>query len=122
MTFRPLSAIPVQKIWPGLDARFLHAGGLSFGVIEIAPNAVVAAHEHENVQVGMLLSGTLRFTVAGESRELGPGDTWSIPSHAVHDAVGGPDGAVVVETWSPGRDDFALVAESGVAEPRWPHR
>lgn len=121
-TFRPLSEIPLQKIWPGLDARFLHAGGLSFGVIEIAPDAVVPEHEHEHVQVGMVLSGAITLTVAGERRELHPGETWSIPSHALHDATGGPDGAVVIETWSPGRDDFAQMPTSGYAAPHWPTR
>ena len=121
-TFRPLSAIPIQKIWPGLDARFLHAGGLSFGIIEVAPNAVVPEHAHHNVQVGMVLSGSLALTVAGERRELGPGDTWSIGSNALHDATGGPDGAVIVETWSPERGDFAQMPESGLAEPHWPSR
>ena len=54
----------------------------------------------------MCIEGSITFTIDGERRDLGPGGTWRITSNLPHDAVAGPDGAVVVDIFSPVRADW----------------
>ena len=51
-------------------------------------------------------SGHFEFTVAGESFEVGPGDAFVVPSGAAHGcrALGEP--GVLIDTFTPRRDDF----------------
>ena len=119
-TFRSLAEIPVTPIWQGLDARLIHGQNASFSVIEIAPGAVASEHRHPHEQIGMCLRGELTFTVDGETRTMRAGDTWCIAPGRVHAAVGGPDGAVVVEIWAPGREDFAALEPGGTRAPQFP--
>jgi hypothetical protein len=51
---------------------------------------------------------------------LGPGGTWRISSNVVHDGVAGPDGAVVVDIFSPIRSDWDALPRSTPRPPRWP--
>jgi quercetin dioxygenase-like cupin family protein len=61
-------------------------GGL--GVFELTVSAganVPPPHSHsENEECVYVLSGVLRYSVDGETRDLGPGDSMSTPRGAVH--------------------------------------
>ena len=67
-----------------------------------------------------MLSGSLTFRVAEESRELGPGGTWRIPANTPHGVVTGPDGAVVLDVFAPTREDWSAFEPQATREPRWP--
>jgi quercetin dioxygenase-like cupin family protein len=56
-------------------------------------------------EIGLLIQGTLTFTVGDETRELGPGGTWRILSNVPHTCVAGPDGAVAIDVFAPGRPE-----------------
>ena len=49
----------------------------------------------------MVVQGRVTFTIDDETRELGPGGTWRIPSGAAHHVDVGPDGAVVIDIFAP---------------------
>src|SRR5689334_3783877 len=92
-----LSEVAPTPIWEGVIARAIHGERLTLGVVELAPGAVVPEHRHDNEQLGLVIQGSVRFTVGDETRELGPGGTWRIPSNVPHGCVAGPDGAVVLD-------------------------
>ena len=85
--FDDLAAMGPQDIWTGVAVRAVHGERITFGVVELEPNAVVPEHSHGNEQLGMVLSGSLTFRIGDESRELGPGGTWCIPANAPHEVV-----------------------------------
>jgi quercetin dioxygenase-like cupin family protein len=89
-------------------------------VVELDPGAVVPEHRHENEQLGIVLSGALVFRVAEEKRELGPGETWRIAADTPHAVEAGPDGAVVIDVFSPVRSDWTALEPSERRSPRWP--
>jgi quercetin dioxygenase-like cupin family protein len=89
-------------------------------VVELDPGAVVAEHSHENEQLGIVLQGSLDFRVGDERRERGPGATWCIPANTPHEATAGPDGAVVIDVFTPPRDDFRELPSLEHRAPRWP--
>jgi quercetin dioxygenase-like cupin family protein len=75
--------------------------------IEIEPDTDVPEHQHPNEQTGILIQGSLRFTIGGETRQLRPGATWVIPGNVPHSVRSGPDGAALIELFAPPRDDWA---------------
>lgn len=118
--FENLGRIAPLPIWHGIAARMVSGERLTLAVVELDPGAVVAEHAHENEQLGLLLRGSMDFRIGDERRELGAGDTWTIPSNAPHEAVAGPDGAVVIDVFAPPRDDWAALEPLAERPPRWP--
>jgi quercetin dioxygenase-like cupin family protein len=107
-------------VWgEAVRARRIEGERLTFAVVELAPNADVPEHHHPQEQLGMVITGTVRFRIDDEIRDLGPGGTWRIPSEHPHQVTAGPDGAVVIDTFAPIRSDWKFE----LLEPRppvWP--
>ena len=118
--FDDLAGLAPQQLFEGFLARSVHGEQLTLAVVEIEPNAVLPEHEHANEQFGMVLRGSASFRVGDETRELRPGDIWRIPSHTPHTLVAGPEGAEVLDVFSPPRDDWRGLAELEPRPPRWP--
>jgi quercetin dioxygenase-like cupin family protein len=118
--FGDVSSLELQRIWDGVHARVVHGERITLGVIELDANSIVPEHRHEHEQVGMCLSGSVVFRVGDASRELGPGGTWSIPGDVPHEVHVGPEGAVVVDVFTPTRDDWREAPRVEAREPRWP--
>jgi quercetin dioxygenase-like cupin family protein len=112
-----LEAVQPFDVWgEAVRARKIEGEKLTLAVVELAPDALVPQHRHENEQIGICIEGSITFTVDGETRELGPGGTWRILSGRPHVARAGPNGAIVIDVFAPIRSDwqFALL------EPRTP--
>lgn len=118
--FDDVSSLDLQRIWEGVHGRVVNGERITLGVLELDANSVVPEHSHEHEQLGMCLSGSLVFQVGGESRELGPGETWSIPSNVPHGVHVGPAGAVVIDVFAPTRDDWRDAPQASPRAPRWP--
>jgi quercetin dioxygenase-like cupin family protein len=118
-----LAAVPSFDVWgDAVRARRIQGERLTLAVVELAPRAVVPEHRHEAEQLGMVIEGTVRFTVDGATRDLGPGGTWRILSNLPHSVVAGPDGATVIDVFNPVRDDWdAYETQEGIP-PSWPRR
>lgn len=118
--FDHLPAMPPIDIWDGVLARAVEGEQCSFAVVELDPGSVVAEHSHPNEQLGLVLSGTVSFRVGDETRELGPGSTWRIPSGVPHEVHTGAEGAVVIDVFAPAREDWKALGHSEPKTPRWP--
>lgn len=64
-----------------------------------------ALHNHPHVQSTYVAAGRFRFTIGDDSFEVGPGDSFVIPSNAVHGCVCLEPGRLV-DSFTPRRDDF----------------
>jgi len=91
-------------------------------VVEVDPGAVLPEHDHVNEQFGMVIEGTMQFRVGEETRTLGPGGIWLIPSGTPHTASAGEAGAVVIDVFSPVRTDWAARELLDPRRARWPTR
>ncbi len=67
--------------------------------------AILAEHSHPHEQTGYLVSGRIDFTIDGERHLVEPGDSWCIHGDVPHSAETLED-AVVIEVFSPVREDF----------------
>jgi quercetin dioxygenase-like cupin family protein len=92
-----------------LDGVYLnvraHGEKTLMGEFRLEKGAVVPSHDHPHEQIGVLLSGRLRFRVDGETVDAGPGDAWCIPGGVPHAAEALED-SVAVEVFSPVREDY----------------
>lgn len=118
--FDDLQSLPLIQVWETVAARAVHGERQSLAVVELDPNAVVPEHRHENEQLGMVITGSLEFRIGDETRNLGPGETWTIPSNVPHEVTAGPEGAVVIDVFAPVRADWATLETAEPREPRWP--
>ena len=104
-----------------VQARVVVGSNASLAVVELAPGAIVPEHRHTHEQLGICLEGSITFSIGEEQRELNPGGTWRIPSDVPHDAVAGPEGAVVIDIFAPVRADWASLPRSATGRRRWPN-
>jgi quercetin dioxygenase-like cupin family protein len=118
--FADLDSIAPQQIWERVAARSIHGERITMSVVELDPGAVVAEHSHPNEQLGIVLRGTMDFRIGDERRKLGAGETWCIPANTPHEATAGVEGAVVMDVFSPPRDDFRKLPLLDRRAPRWP--
>jgi quercetin dioxygenase-like cupin family protein len=62
-------------------------------------------HKHPHIQSTYVKSGRFRFTIDGDTFEVSAGDSFVIPSNAIHGCICIEPG-VLVDNFSPRRDDF----------------
>jgi unsaturated pyranuronate lyase len=118
--FADVGSLGPQQIWDGIVGRTVHGERVTLSVLELDAGAVVPEHAHANEQVGVLLEGSVTFTIGGETRDLSPGATWCILAQVPHSVVVGPDGALIVEVFSPIRDDWQAIKREPPRPGRWP--
>ena len=119
-TFSSLAELRPYLIRPTMKARLINGARATLAVIDIEPNGTAEEHHHENEQLGLIVAGALTLNIAGEARELLPGDVYQIPSHVPHDAKAGPDGATVVDVFIPIRADWEKLPREEPSPPDWP--
>lgn len=109
-----------RQVWDGVTVRFIAGDRMTLAIAELAPNAVVPRHVHENEQLGVVIQGSARFITDTDSRELRAGATYRLLSNVPHQVEAGPEGAVSIECFAPIRSDWELLASVPEAALRWP--
>ena len=117
-----VATLPVIDVWgTAVRARRIEGERITLALVELAPDAVVPGHQHEAEQLGMVIEGSVTFTIGDERRELGPGGTWRIPSNVPHQVTTGPEGATVIDIFNPIRSDWDGLPVNPAQPPRrWP--
>ena len=121
--FADLDTLPLLQVWGDtVRARRVQGDRITLAIVELAPDAVVPEHRHPAEQLGMVIRGSMHFTVDGETQDLGPGGTWRILSEQPHNVQAGADGAVVIAVFSPPRSDWDALTIAPTTAPRWPEQ
>jgi len=98
--------MPPRQLAPGVTAKIASGEKIMFSLVTLAPNAVVPEHSHPHEQMGMMVSGTMAFSIAGETRTLSGNEIYLVPGGVPHGAVAGPEGAVALDAFSPPREEY----------------
>ena len=116
------ASLPVIDVWgAAVRARRVEGERITLALVELAPDAIVPGHQHEAEQLGMVVEGSVHFTIGDEERETGPGGTWRIPSNVPHQVTAGPAGATVIDIFTPTRADWdALPVSPAHPTNGWP--
>lgn len=107
MPFFELSDIEPFEPLPGLRIRAPFGEKLMLSYLEFDANAVVPFHTHPHEQGGIVLQGKMELTIGNEARTVGPGSLYLIPPNAPHRAAAVDGPAVVLDVFSPVREDYA---------------
>ena len=117
--FADIATIAPQQIWAGVSGRAVHGERVTMALIELEAHSVVPEHSHANEQVGILVRGSLRFRIGEETRQLGPGGTWRILADVPHEVETGSEDVVLIEIFSPPRDDWKSLEPQEPRPARW---
>ena len=116
-----IASQPVIDVWgDAVRARRVDGERITLAVVELAPDSIVPGHRHENEQLGVVITGSVTFRIGDETRELGPGGTWRIPSYVDHGVTVGPLGAVVIDIFAPVRSEWGELPTHPPEPPAWP--
>jgi quercetin dioxygenase-like cupin family protein len=74
--------------------------------LDFDPFVQVPEHKHPHEQFGLILSGEVTLTIAGEPLVLRAGEMYLIPGNVPHSATAGPEGFTAAEVFSPAREDL----------------
>ena len=74
--------------------------------LTFAPGTVTTAHDHIHEQMTIVEKGRVRFVIGDEEKIFGPGDVLLFPSGFWHGATMLDEEVVLVDIFSPRREDF----------------
>ncbi len=101
-----MATFPVVQADPGVTRQVLaDHPDLMIVAFNFNQGAEGKLHHHPHVQSTFVKSGRFAFTINGEQTEVGPGDSFIIPSNAEHGAVCLEPGTLI-DSFTPRRDDF----------------
>ncbi|MEW4486771.1 cupin domain-containing protein [Thalassoglobus sp. JC818] len=110
--FLDLNQIPAVEVFPGCRLRTPHGNNLMLSYLEMDAGAVIPSHSHPHEQAGILLQGKLDLTIDGETQTVEPGAMFLIPGGVEHMAVANHGPVVVLDVFSPVREDYAELMKS----------
>ena len=101
-----IRAFPVVSADPGVTRQVLaERPELMVVSFRFEAGAVGKRHNHPHVQSTYVESGRFSFFIGDDTFEVGPGDSFVIPSEAFHGCKCLEPGRLV-DTFTPRRDDF----------------
>ena len=95
-----------KQLAQGTMAGLAWGKNIMLSLVEIGPGSVVPMHSHPHEQAGFVVEGELDFIIGDEKRRVKPGDMYIIPGGTQHSAIGLDKKAVVLDIFSPPREDY----------------
>jgi quercetin dioxygenase-like cupin family protein len=100
------SAVPIEQVAAGIERQMIWGERLMVCRLRFAPGTVTAVHTHVHEQITLVERGRVRFTVDGETRLAGAGEVLFFPSQLPHGATMLEDEVILIDIFSPPREDF----------------
>lgn len=95
-----------RKLGDGIVTRIFPGEHAMLSVVRIAPHSTGTVHSHAQEQWGVLLEGGCVRIQGGEEVEMHAGDFWHTPGGVEHGIRTGAEGAVVLDIFSPPREEY----------------
>jgi len=95
-----------RKLGEGINTRIFPGEHVMLSVVRIEPNASGPVHSHPNEQWGVLLEGSATRIQGGEEVAVSAGEFWHTPGGVPHGIRVGTEGAVVLDIFSPPREEY----------------
>ena len=92
----------------GISTRIFCGQEAMLSVVTIEANAKGKIHSHPQEQWGYLREGSGIRIQDGEEIIINKGDFWQTPGGVDHGIIGGPNGAKVLDVFSPPRDEYKV--------------
>jgi quercetin dioxygenase-like cupin family protein len=98
--------IPAEQPAPGIERRMLWGERLMICRLRFDPHVVTAVHSHPHEQMTIVEHGRVRFTIDGRDHIAQAGDVLHFPSNIPHGATILDQETVLIDVFSPVREDF----------------
>ena len=100
-----------RELAPGVTTRIFPGEHAMLSVVTIAPNGEGTMHSHPEEQWGVCLEGTAIRIQGGEEIAVKKGDFWRTPGGVPHTMRAGPEGAKVLDIFSPPRPEYRVAGK-----------
>jgi quercetin dioxygenase-like cupin family protein len=90
----------------GMETRIFPGEQAMLSVVRMEPGAEGSIHSHPQEQWGVMLEGSGTRIQGGKEHPVKVGDFWCSPGGVEHGFIAGPEGAVVLDVFSPPRDEY----------------
>jgi quercetin dioxygenase-like cupin family protein len=104
----PREIVPIEPV-PGCRMRTPFGEHLMLSYLEMDAGAEVPWHSHPHEQGGILIRGRVQLSIGDETRICEAGSMFIIPPNVKHRAVAVDGPAVVLDCFSPVREDYAAM-------------
>jgi quercetin dioxygenase-like cupin family protein len=100
------SSIPVEQVTEQITRQMFYGERLMVCRLVLAAGTVTPVHTHMHEQITLVERGRADFFVEGEKRTAKAGDVLLFPSNIRHGATMLEDEVVLIDIFSPPREDF----------------
>ncbi len=100
------SIIPVEQTAEGIERQMLVGKNMMICRFRFAPFLVTPEHEHPHEQMTIVERGRVRFFIEGKERIASTGDVLHFPPNCWHGATMMDQEVVLIDIFSPVREDF----------------
>jgi len=100
------TSIPIEQLEEGIERQMIVGENLMICRLHLAPNVVTPAHDHPHEQMTIVERGRVLFTIGDEQRIAEAGDVLHFPSGTWHGATMLDEEVILVDIFSPIREDF----------------
>ena len=90
----------------GISTRIFCGEQSMISIVSIEANAKGKIHSHPEEQWGFLLEGSGIRIQGNEQIEIKKGDFWQTHGGVEHGIIGGPNGAKILDIFSPPRNEY----------------
>ena len=108
---RDWSSIPVEHIAEGIERQMIWGDRIMVCRLRFKPHVVTAVHSHPHEQITLVEKGRVDFFIDGQRRTVSAGEILVFPSNIQHGATMLDDEVVLVDIFSPLREDFLQQAD-----------
>jgi quercetin dioxygenase-like cupin family protein len=98
--------IPAERIGEGIERQMVVGDNLMICRLKIQPRVVTPVHSHEHEQITMVERGRVLYIVDGVERVVSNGDVLHFPPNVPHGATMLDEEVVLVDVFTPKREDF----------------
>jgi len=103
--------IPVEHPAEGIERQMVIGENIMIVRFRFTPFLVTPEHTHPHEQMSMIIQGRVRFFIEGQERIAAPGDILHFPSNILHGATMMDEEVVLIDIFSPIREDFLVSKE-----------
>lgn len=98
--------VPIENIGEGIDRQMIVGQNLMICRLTFDPLVVTPEHTHPHEQMTLVVKGKVQFSVDGSPVIARPGDVLHFPPNNRHGATMLDEEVVLIDIFSPIREDF----------------
>jgi quercetin dioxygenase-like cupin family protein len=104
------ATIPVEQVADGIQRQMFVGSRMMICRFRFKPFLVTPEHDHPHEQMTIVERGRVRFFVEGKEQIASAGDVLHFPSNTWHGATMMDEEVVLIDIFSPLREDFLATA------------